>query len=86
MDVADINENGIPAIIGTTIVGGVLDAFVIEYRDGEYQTIAAGLRYFLRVIHTLGRPVLLGQSKGLEQSFTNPVHEMIWQDGTYVKG
>lgn len=86
VDVADINENGIPEIIVTNIVGGVLDSFVIEYRDGEYQTIAAGLRYFLRVIHTLGRPVLLGQSKGLEQSFTNPVHEMIWQDGTYVKG
>lgn len=86
VDVADINENGIPEIVVTNIVGGVLDSFVIEYRDGEYQTIASGLRYFLRVIHTLGRPVLLGQSKGLEQSFSNPVHEMVWQDGTYVKG
>jgi len=86
VDIADINENGIPEIIVTNIVGGVLRSFVIEYRDGEFQTIASDLPYFLRVIHTLGRPVLIGQVKGLENPFDYPIHEIIWQGGTYERG
>lgn len=86
VDVADINENGIPEIIVTNIVGGVLRSFVIEYRDGEFQTIASDLPYFLRVVHTLGRPVLIGQVKGLENPFDYPIHEIIWQGGTYERG
>jgi TolB-like protein len=86
LDVADINENGIPEIIVTNIVGGILNSLVVEYRDGDFQTIASKLPFFLRVIHTMGRPVLLGQVKGLENPFAYPVHEIIWQNGTYEKG
>ncbi|HPC03517.1 MAG TPA: CsgG/HfaB family protein [Syntrophales bacterium] len=86
VDIADINENGIPEIIITNIVGGVLRSFVIEYRDGEFRTIASELPYFLRVVHTLGRPVLIGQVKGLENPFDYPIHEIIWQGGTYERG
>lgn len=86
VDAADINENGIPEIIVTSINGSSLNSFVIEYRDGEFRTIASDLRWFLRVVNPLGRPVLLGQVKGVENPFAYAIHEIIWQDGAYVQG
>jgi len=86
VDVADINENGIPEIIVTSINWTTLNSFVVEYRDGRFQTIASDLRWFLRVVRPLGRPVLIGQAKGFDDPFIHAIHEIIWQDGTYVEG
>ena len=86
VDVADINGNGVPEIIVTSIIGNALDSFVLEFRDGKFVEIASGLRWFLRVINPSGRPVLLGQKIGIDDPFENPIHEIIWEDGRYVEG
>ncbi|MCD6487416.1 MAG: VCBS repeat-containing protein [Syntrophobacterales bacterium] len=86
VDVADINENGVPEIIVTSVRGNRPDSFVLEFQDGKFVEIASGLRWFLRVINPSGSSVLLGQTAGLDKPFENDIHEIIWKDGKYVKG
>jgi TolB-like protein len=87
VDVADINSNGIPEIIVTSLNDALLDSFVLEFKDGKYFTIASDIRWFLRVIDTSsGVPLLLGQGYGLDKPFSMPIYEMVWKDGKYVSG
>jgi len=50
VDVADINRNGIKEIIISNYAGGIVDSFIIEFRNGNFVTIASNLRWFMRVI------------------------------------
>lgn len=87
LDVADINQNGIKEIIVTNMTGELVNSFVIEYRDGKFLTIASSLRWFLRVIdNSSGVPLLLGQTKAIGEPFTNPIYEIVWQNGQYREG
>jgi TolB-like protein len=87
LDVADINQTGIKQIFVTNLRRDSVDAFVYEYRDNKYVRIAAGLRWFLRVITTsAGTPMLLGQVKGVEQPFDSDIYELIWSGGRYQQG
>ena len=84
LDVADINGNGIKEIIVTSYSGQEIASFVMEYRNGKYESIAANLPWFLRVIQNGdSEPVLLGQRRGLEEPFDTPVYEIFWSDGRY---
>ncbi len=85
VDVADINGNGTPEIIVTSLNGSLLDSFVLEFKDGKYVKIASDIRWFLRVIDTSsGSPLLLGQEYGLNKPFDTPIYEMVWRNGKYV--
>ena len=87
VDVADINRNGIKEIIVSSYTGNVVDSFVLEFRNGRFETIAQDLRWFLRVIeNSAGVPILLGQLRGVESPFKTPIHEIVWQDGEYREG
>jgi len=87
VDVADINRDGTPEIIVTALNNKVLSSFVLQYKDGDYKTIASNIRYFLRVIDTAsGRPMLLGQTYGIDKIFESQIYEIIWKDGQYVSG
>ncbi|EKD22114.1 MAG: hypothetical protein ACD_87C00148G0003 [uncultured bacterium] len=87
VDVADINGNGIKEIIVSSHSGDVMDSFVIEFKNGKYETIAQDLRWFMRVvINSSGTPVLLGQHRGMESAFTTPIYEIVWQGGEYREG
>ena len=85
VDVADVNENGVPEIIVTSTKGSSLDSFVLEFQDGKFVKIASGLRWFLRVINPSGSPLLLGQTAGLDKPFENDIHEIVWKSGKYVE-
>jgi TolB-like protein len=85
VDVADINRSGVPEIIVTSLNNKTLDSFVLEYKDGKYQKIASGIRWFLRVIDTpSGVPLLLGQGYGMDKPFDTQIYEMVWKNGKYV--
>ena len=86
VDVADINGSGVCQIIVTSLFNNTLESFVIEYRSGKYVKIASDLRWFLRVIEIDGKPVLLGQTMGIDNPFDNPIHEIVWKDGKYSEG
>ncbi|MGD1154133.1 MAG: hypothetical protein ABR911_14820, partial [Syntrophales bacterium] len=63
-----------------------VDSFVLEYRDGKFIKIASKLPWYLRVIDTASGPILLGQTKGMDKPFSNPIHEIIWEEGQYKEG
>ena len=84
VDVADINSNGIPEIIVTSLNDALLNSFVLEFKDGKYLNIASNIRWFLRVIDTSSGSMLLGQGFGLDKPFNMPIYEMVWRDGKYV--
>ena len=87
LDVADINGNGIREIIVSSYAGSAVDSFVVEYRNGKYETIASNLPWFLRVIQNGNSdPVLLGQRRGLDDPFDTPVYQISWSGGTYQEG
>jgi len=98
VDVADINGNVIPEIFVTNWNFDHLESFVLEYRDGKYEKIASGLRWFMRVVHTADGPVLLCQEMQIDMTgytgsmfnsqfmFRNPIHEAVWSNGKYKEG
>ncbi|MFB3924745.1 MAG: FG-GAP-like repeat-containing protein [Syntrophales bacterium] len=83
VDVADINGNGVQEIFVTCMSQGTLDSFVLEYRDGKFVKIASRIRAFLRVISVSGKPVLIGQSLGVQSAFDSPIYEYVWRSGKY---
>ena len=87
VDVADINKDGTPEIIVTSLNNNLLNSFVLQYKNGNYETIDSDIRYFLRVIETpSGIPMLLGQPYGTDKVFNSQIYEIVWQNGKYVSG
>ena len=86
VDVADINHNGVKEIIVTNMTRNMVDSFVLEYREGKFVKIASRLPWFMRVIDTPAGPILLGQTRGMDKPLTNPIHEIIWEEGQYKEG
>ena len=87
LDVADINANGVKEIIVSSYKGQQVNSFILEYRNGSFETIASGLPFFMRVIdNASGTPLLLGQRKGMDKPFDTPIYEIFWQDGEYREG
>ncbi|PKN38323.1 MAG: hypothetical protein CVU62_05575 [Deltaproteobacteria bacterium HGW-Deltaproteobacteria-2] len=85
VDVADINRNGTPEIILTSLNDALLDSFVMEFKDSKYVKIASDIRWFLRVIDTpSGIPLLLGQEYGMGKPFDSSIYEMVWRDGKLI--
>jgi TolB-like protein len=86
VDVADINGNGVKEIIVTSMTRNIVDSFVLEYRDGKFVEIASKLPWYMRVIDTPSGTILLGQTKGMDKPFSNPIHQIIWEEGKYKEG
>lgn len=87
VDVGDFNHNGVKEIIVTNYVNQQVISFVVEFKDGKFQTIATNLPWFLRVVDNgSGEPLLLGQRRGLGNPFDTPIHEIVYQKGEYVEG
>ena len=87
VDVADINGNDVKEIFVSNYTNGTLNSFVIEFRNGKFETIASNLRWFMRVIEpSSGIPILLGQRVGMDKPFDTPVYEIRWQGGGYLEG
>ncbi|MBW2544757.1 MAG: VCBS repeat-containing protein [Deltaproteobacteria bacterium] len=86
VDVADMNGNGIDEIIVTNIQNYNLESFVLEFQDEKFATIASGLKWFLRVVTISDVPQLLGQKKGMEESFSRPIYEVVYSNGEYAEG
>jgi TolB-like protein len=85
VDVADINGDGTPQIIVTSLNDTLLDSFVLEFKNGKYVKIASDIHWFLRVIDTSsGTPLLLCQEFGKDKPFNSPIYDMVWRDGKYV--
>ena len=80
-------RNGIKEIIVSSYKGQQVDSFIMEFRNGKFETIASGLPFFMRVIDNgSGIPLLLGQRRGMDKPFDTPIYEIVWQNGEYREG
>ncbi|MGZ6223784.1 MAG: FG-GAP-like repeat-containing protein, partial [Syntrophales bacterium] len=86
VDVADINRNGVKEIFVTCMERDWVNSFVLEYKDGQFIKIASKLPWYMRVIDTPAGPILLGQTRGMDQPFNTPIHEIVWEEGKYKEG
>ncbi|MGZ3635273.1 MAG: FG-GAP-like repeat-containing protein [Syntrophales bacterium] len=86
VDVADINRNGVKEIFVTCMERDWVNSFVLEYKDGQFIKIASKLPWYMSVIDTPAGPILLGQTRGMDQPFNTPIHEIVWEDGKYKEG
>ncbi|MFZ4440200.1 MAG: FG-GAP-like repeat-containing protein [Syntrophales bacterium] len=87
LDVSDINGNGIKEIIVSSYASQQVNSFILEFRNGQFQTIASSLPWFMRVIDNgSGIPLLLGQRRGISLPFETPIYEIVWKNGEYTEG
>jgi TolB-like protein len=86
VDVADINGNGIPEIIVTslTLTRKVLASFVLEWDGKALRRIVDNAHWYFRVCDLPDRgKVLLGQEPRFGSPFKGKIFEMIWRNGQY---
>jgi hypothetical protein len=84
IDMLDANNNGRQEMFVTVLVkNSQIRSFVIEY-DPErgFHKVAQNIPYFLRVT---GNSLLM-QKFGQSRTFSGPVYEGTWRDGTYRTG
>ncbi|MCP4691206.1 MAG: hypothetical protein GY859_24380 [Desulfobacterales bacterium] len=87
VDIADINGNGAAEIFIT----GRTDksrfrSFVLERRGGDFEKIVDKQNIMYRVIRSSERekPMLVGQSGGVQDVFYGGVRELMWEGGRYA--
>jgi TolB-like protein len=86
VDVADINGNGIPEIIVTslTLTRKVLASFVLEWDGKALRRIVDNAHWYFRVCDLPDRgKVLFGQEPRFGSPFKGKIFEMIWRNGQY---
>lgn len=90
VDVADIDKDGKAEVFVTNFPANAnqpgyrLHSFVVAFKEGDFRVVASGLDWFLRVVEWEGKgPVLLGQSKGIDQGFYGPIYEIGWDGQKY---
>ena len=86
VDVADINGNGIPEIIVTslTLTRKVLASFVLEWDGKALKRIVDNAHWYFRVCDLPDRgKVLIGQEPRFGSPFKGKIFEMIWRNGQY---
>ena len=86
VDVADINGNGIPEIIVTslTLTRRVLASFVLEWDGKAFKRIVDNAHWYFRVCDLPDRvKVLFGQEPRFGNPFQGKIFEMIWRNGQY---
>ncbi|MBI5048433.1 MAG: VCBS repeat-containing protein [Deltaproteobacteria bacterium] len=81
VSIADMNNNGVPEIYISRITNGRLDSYVLEYKDGEFQTIASGLKWFVKTVGEKTGLMLIGQKYSDTTGFFGAVQRLEWKDG-----
>ena len=86
VDVADINGNGVPEIIVTSMsyTRKAMASFALEWDGKGFKRIVEGANWFYRVSASPDRgKVLLGQEHRSEAPFSGRVFEMTWRAAQY---
>ena len=86
VDVADINANGRAEIFITSVQAenGRLQSFILEHNGSTFTRIEENANWYFRVLQIKDRGnILLGQKQGMNDPFSGPVYEFLWQNGAY---
>lgn len=87
LDVADVNRNGFAEIIVTSMVDDNLRSFILEYEEGTFRKITEKANWYFRVLdHPKEGPLLMGQQRGSDGLFVDPIYKMVWKKKSFEKG
>lgn len=89
LDIADINENGIPEIYisGLTPQKTGVSSLVLEFDGQDYPAIVKNSRRLYRVNHMDGQaPMLFGQNFTPKSGKANPIYHLQWSGNAYKPG
>lgn len=78
VDIADINNNGVPEIYVTNLAGGNLNSFALEWNGADYARVDH-LPWYLRVVVIGDKRLLVGQKKTANAIFDPAIYIMEWQ-------
>ena len=87
VDAADINENGVAEIFVTSLNANknLVNSFVVEYANGQFDKIVEKSRYYFRVAESPNRgKILLGQRPRAGKPSAGAILELQWLNGEYV--
>ncbi len=89
LDIGDINGNGTPEIIVSSISPqrDRYNSFALEFNGAEYKRIVDNSPWLYRIVRTsAGSSVLLGQRSPNDEEdlFSTPIFEMFWKDQDYA--
>jgi len=90
VEMADVNKDGKAEVFVTNFPadayqpGARCFSFVVAFKDGDFRIVASDLNWFLNAVEWEGKGrVLLGQQKGVNESFIKPIVEIGWDGKNY---
>ena len=86
VDVADINKNGKSEIFITNLIKNraKLKSFVLEWKESNFEKISSDANWYYRILNVEERGhILLGQKRGVKDTFITGVYELKWSNGRY---
>ncbi|HWS16121.1 MAG TPA: hypothetical protein VN450_08025, partial [Candidatus Methylomirabilis sp.] len=87
VDAADIDGDGVKELLATCMVGDQVRSFVYRKGKDAYSEAAGNIPYFLAAVNDAqGKPVAVGQSRGIDHPFRGKLYRMTWDGKTLKEG
>jgi hypothetical protein len=87
VDAADIDGDGRKELLVTCLVGEQIRSFVYKKGKDTYSEAAGDIPYFLVVVNDAqGKPVVIGQPRGIGFPFRGKLYRMKWDGKTLKEG
>jgi len=87
VDAADVDGDGRKELLATCMVGDQIRSIIYKKGKETYSELAGDIPYFLAVVaDTSGKPVVVGQNRGIDQPFSGKLYRMNWDGKTLKEG
>ena len=83
----DLDGDGKKEILVTDLVGEKIESFVLKRKGDVYEEVAGRIPYYLVVLPDwMGKPVVVGQSQGMDAAFYGKIVTLRWDGKGFVAG
>ena len=87
VDAADVDGDGRKELLATCMVGDQIRSIIYKKGKETYSELARDIPYFLAVVtDSSGKPVVVGQNRGIDQPFRGKLYRMNWDGKTLKEG
>ncbi len=87
VEAADVDGDGRKELLATCLVGDQIRSIVFKKGKDTYSESAWDIPYFLTVVtDASGKPVVVGQNRGIDQPFRGKLYRMTWDGKTLKEG
>jgi hypothetical protein len=86
LDLADVNSDGQPEALVTSVSSKNLSSYLFSISGGSLSVTAGELPYFFRTINKNGQDLLVGQRSSSVEPFAGAIFELKWRGKKFSKG